>query len=121
MPGYIEAILVRFHHQRPCKPELSPHRYASRSFNAANAQTPIPDDDSARLDAAGVLRVQRIVGSILYYARALDAPLLPALTEIGSNQAKATEENLAATKKLLDFVATFPDACIQYIASDMCL
>ena len=51
----------------------------------------------------------------------LDAPLLPALTEIGSNQAKATEETLAATKKLLDFVATFPDACIRYIASDMCL
>ena len=62
---------------------------------------PIPDDDSARLDDAGVLRVQRIVGSISYYARALDVPLLPALTEIGSNQAKATEETLAATKKLL--------------------
>ena len=61
------------------------------------------------------------MGSILYYTRALDAPILPALTEIGSNQAKATEETLAATKKLLDFVATFPDACIWYIASDLCL
>ena len=99
MPGYIAAILARFHHQRPRKPELSPHRYASRSFNAANAQTPIPDDESARLDDAGIFCVQRIVGYILYYARALDAPLLPTLTEIGSNQAKATEENLAATKK----------------------
>ena len=77
-----------------------------------NAQAPIPDNESAHLDDAGILRFQRIVGSILYYARALDAPLLPALTEIGSNQAKATEETLAATKKLLDFVATFPDACI---------
>ena len=41
---------------------------------------------------AGILRVQRIVGSILYYARALDAPLLPALTEIVSNQEKATDK-----------------------------
>ena len=105
----------------PANQNFPPHRYASRSFNAANAQTPIPDDDSARLDAAGVLHVQRIVGSILYYARALDAPLFPALTEIGSNQAKATKETLAATKKILDFVATFPDACIWDIASDMCL
>ena len=80
MPGYIKAILVRFHHQRPRKPELAPHRYASRSFSADNAQTPIPDDDSTRLDAASVLCVQRIVSYILYYARALDAPLLPALT-----------------------------------------
>ena len=88
MPGYIEAVLIRFHHQRPRKPELAPHRYASRSFSAANAQTPIPNDDSARLDAAGVLRFQRVVGSILYYAPVLDAPLLPALTEISSNQAR---------------------------------
>ena len=29
MPGYIEAILNRFHHPRPIKPELAPHRYAS--------------------------------------------------------------------------------------------
>ena len=71
MPGYIEAILAWFHHQRPRKPELSPHRYASRSFNAATAQTPIPDDESARLDAADILRVQRIVGSILYEDRTI--------------------------------------------------
>ena len=121
MPGYIEAILQRFHDQRPSKPELAPHHYASPSFSAANAQTPIPDDDSAHLDAAGVLRVQRVIGSILYYTRAMDTPLLPALTEIGSNQAEVTEETLVATEKLLDFVATFPDACIRYIASDMCL
>ena len=28
MPGYIEAILNHFHHFRPIKPELAPHRYA---------------------------------------------------------------------------------------------
>ena len=31
------------------------------------------------------------------------------------------KETLAATKKLLDFIATFPDAVIWYVASDMCL
>ena len=30
-------------------------------------------------------------------------------------------ETLAATKKLLDFIATLPDAVIRYVASDMCL
>ena len=65
--------------------------------------------------------MQRIIGSILYYARAIDSPLLPSLTEIGSDKAKATKENLAATKKLLDFIVTFPDAAIRYVASDMCL
>ena len=90
MPGYIEVILNRFHHPRPSKLELSPHRYASRSFSATNAQAPIPDDNTARLDTYGVLRVQRVVGCILYYAREIYSPLLPELTEIGSDQAKAT-------------------------------
>ena len=103
MPGYIEAILNRFHHPRPIKPELALHRYASRSFSATNAQAPIPYDDTARLDTSGVLCVQRVVGSILYYARAIDSPLLSALIEIGSDQLKATEETLAATKKSLIF------------------
>ena len=75
-----------------------PHRYASRSFSAANYQSPIPDDDTARLDTSGVLRVHRVVVCILYYARAIDSPLLPALTEIGSEQAKATKETLDAMK-----------------------
>ena len=90
MLGYIEAILNRFHHPRPIKPELALHRYASRSFRATNSQAPIPDDDTAPLNTSIVLRVQRVVGSILYYARAIDSPLLPALTDIGSDQAKAT-------------------------------
>ena len=99
MPVYIEVILNRFHHPRPTKPELAPHRYASRSFSAANAQAPIPDDDTARLDTSGVLCVHRVVGCILYYARAIDSPLLTALTDIGSDQAKATEETIATKKK----------------------
>ena len=101
MPGYVEAILNRFHHPRPIKPELAPHRYASRSFSAANYQSPIPDNNTARLDSSGVLRVQRVLGCILYYARAIDGPLLPTLTDIGSDQAKATKETLDATKNSL--------------------
>ena len=80
MPGYIDAILKRFHHPLPIKSELAPHRYASCSFSATNSQAPIPDDNTARLNASGVLRVQHVIGCILYYARAIDSPLLPALT-----------------------------------------
>ena len=121
IPGYIEAILNRFHNPLPTKPELAPHRFTSRFFSAANSQSPIPDDDIARLDNSGVLRVQRVVGCILYYSRAIDIPLLPALIEIGSDQAKATEETLDTTKKLLDFVSTSPNTVIRYVVSDMCL
>ena len=66
MPRYIEAILKRFHHSRPIKLELAPHRHASCSFSTTNAQSPIPYDNTARLEASGVLCVQRIVRCILY-------------------------------------------------------
>ena len=110
IPGYIEAILNRFYQPHPIKPELAPHRYASRSFSATNVQDPVPDDNTAHLNTSGVLRVQRVVGCIRYYARETNSPLLPTLTEIGTDQAKATKENLSATKKNLDSVATLPDA-----------
>ena len=50
MPGYIESILNRFHHPHPTKPEIAPHRYASRSSSADNAQDTIPDDDKYKTD-----------------------------------------------------------------------
>ena len=65
MPGYIKAILNCFHHPHPIKPEIAPHRYASRSFSAVNSQSSIPDDYTARLGTSGVLRVQHVVGCIL--------------------------------------------------------
>ena len=65
--------------------------------------------------------MQRVVGCILYYARAIDRPLLHALTDIGYDQEKANKETLDATKKLLYFVATFPDAVVWYVTSDICL
>ena len=99
MPGYTKAILKRFHHPRPIKTELAPHRYASRSFSAANAQSPIPDDYTARLDTSGVLRVQRVVGCILYYAQAINRPLLPALIEISSDQGEGNRRNPCHNKK----------------------
>ena len=99
MPGYIEATLNRFHQPCPNKTELAPHRYASRSFSATNAQAPIPDDNTTLPNTSGFLRVQRVVGCILYYARATNISLLPTLTEIGTDQAKATKENLSATNK----------------------
>ena len=98
--GYIEAILNRFHHPHPNKTELAPHRYASCSFSAANAQAAILDNNTTRLNTSRVLGMQHVIGCILYYARAIDTPLLPALAEIGSNQAKATEDTIAATKQI---------------------
>ncbi len=57
------------------------------------AQAPLPPDASPRLDAQGIKKVQKIVGSILYYAHAVDMTILMALSSISIEQTRATEKN----------------------------
>ena len=58
----------------------------------------------------GILRVQQVVGTILYYALEVNMTILTALTTLGSNQAKTTTNTMKSTKHLLDYLATHPDA-----------
>jgi hypothetical protein len=57
----------------------------------------------------------------LYYVRAVDPTVLMPLNDIATEQTKATEKTQAATNKMLDYLATHPDATIRYHASDMVL
>ena len=59
-------------------------------------------DDSAPLDEAGILRVQSIVGALLFYGCAVDNKLLVALSELGQQQASATEAIRNVITQLLD-------------------
>jgi hypothetical protein len=49
-------------------------------------------ESSFFLDKKGIRRIQQIVGSILYYARAVDMTVLMALSSIASEQMKTTEK-----------------------------
>jgi hypothetical protein len=55
----------------------------------------------------------------LYYARAVDITVLMALSSIAIEQTKGTASTMAKAKQLLDYLATHPDATIQYCASDV--
>ena len=73
------------------------------------------------LDAKGINEIQQVVGSSLCHGRAIDSTTLPALTSISAEQSKATECTREDAKKLLDCLATHPDAVIRYVKSDMIL
>ena len=60
------------------------------------------------LDASEILRIQSIVGLLLYYDQAVDNKLLVALIELGQQQATATEATNGAINQLLDYVTTYP-------------
>jgi hypothetical protein len=85
----------------------------------ANAQTPLEVDSSPVLNDKGIKRVQKIVGSILYYVRAVDMMVLMALSAIAVEQTKAMVKTMQKCIQLLDYLASNSEAKVRYYASDM--
>ncbi len=120
MHNYINDLLLKYNHPKPRKPQHSPHAHHEIVYGAKE-QT-LPDaDTSAPLDSDGIKCIQGIIGSLLYYAQAVDNKLLETLSAISSQQANATENTAKAVNHLLDYVATYPTDGITYRASSMVL
>ncbi len=90
MLGYIKKQLVKYKHimrriqHCPYLPEPKKH--------GTDAQSPLPTDETRKLTDAEIKQVQKIVESILYYARAVDLTILMALSTIASEQTKGTKK-----------------------------
>ena len=119
MPGYVRKQLDRYQHPKPSTAQYAPHRWSVPSYGK------IPDkvvtDKSTPLDKKNTKLVQSISGAFLYYGRAVDPTILPALTDIASSQSSPTEHTLNACKMLMDYLWTYPDAVIRFNKSDMIL
>jgi hypothetical protein len=120
MTGYIDNLLLKFKHPCPPKPRLSLYACLPISYGAKSQLTP-ESDTSTLLDDKRKLCIQEIVGSLLYYARAVDNTLLVALSAIAACQAQATVATEQAVHLLLDYVATYPNNGIVYPARNMIL
>ena len=63
--------------------------------------------------------MQQIVGSILYYARAVDMTVLMALSAIAVEQTKAMAKTMGRCIQLLDYLVSNLEAKVRYYTSDM--
>ena len=120
MPGYIEQTLTRFQHPTPTRPQHSPHAWIAPDYGAAT-QWAIDSDDSPPLEATDLKTLQQILGTLLYYARAVDNTMLVAISTLASVQAQGTQATMEAAIHLLNYCATHPNATVRYKASDMIL
>jgi hypothetical protein len=116
MPDYVSNVLSKFQHDAPKHPHHTPFRYVTPIYGA-KTQYATKEQKTPTLSAQQCLTIQKVTGSVLYYARAID----PTVLNIATEQTKATEKTQAATNQLLDYLATHPDATIRYHASDMIL
>ena len=120
MKNYIADLLFKLKHPNPRKPQKSPHKWREIEYGSKVQLSP-DEDKSEPLDEEEVKWVQMVVGALLYYGRAVDNKLLTALSAIGSQQSKATENTKKAVNMLLDYCATYPNDGITYRSSDMTL
>eukprot|EP00804_Cyclotella_cryptica_P003561 CCRYP_002178-RA/>CCRYP_002178-RA protein AED:0.37 eAED:0.37 QI:0/-1/0/1/-1/1/1/0/222 len=120
MNSYITTLLLKYDHPQLCKPQHALHKHHGIIYGMKEQLLP-DKDTSSPLDAAGIKCIQGIVGSLLYYARAVDNKLLVALNTISSQQSAATQKTAAAVHQLLHYVATYPNDGITYRASAMIL
>jgi hypothetical protein len=111
MPGYIKKLLQKYKHRMPKHQQHCPYSPAPKQYGA-KAQVPLPVDISPKLSPEEIKEIQRVVGSILYYARAVDITVLMALSSIAIEQTKGTTSTMDKAKQLLDYLATHPDATI---------
>jgi hypothetical protein len=61
------------------------------------------------------------MGTLLYYARAVDSTILTALNAIATQQANPTQSTLKEVKQVLDYCASQEEAVVTYHSSSMVL
>ena len=118
MPGYVEKQLTKYRHKAPkrkqyCPYEPNPIKYGKQSNEIKQ------EPESPALGKEEKKYIHQVIGSFLYYARAVDMTILQALSEIAAQQSKPTEKTMQRVKQFLDYMHTNPNATIRYYAPDM--
>ena len=101
MPGYIEKILRPVLHDRPSRPVHAPKKWTKPIFSR-HIQQCTPTDTTSLLPKDDIKLIKSIIRALLYYTRAVDPSMYPALNEISVTQASPTEATLKKCHHLLD-------------------
>ena len=120
MPGYIQKALSNFTHPAPKRPQHAPSQWTVPNCGQ-KVQFAEPEDETPPLSKASVTRLQQIIGTLLYCARAVDSTMLVALSTLASAQSCGTEATMDAATHLLNCAHTHPDAKVRFHKSDMVL
>lgn len=118
MPDYVTNELHKFQYPHPDKTQSSPSSWTTPTY-VQKIQFAPALDDTPHLTEPQAKRMQQIIGTFLYYARAVDPTMLVALGDLASQQSTPTQATLTALNRCLDYASSNPKATIQYRASSM--
>ncbi len=117
MPGYINKLLKRI---RPAgiKGAHTPSVYIQPNYKTARAQTATVDT-SPLASPAQTHELQVVIGTLLYYARAVDPSILTVVHTLGSVQARPTLNDMRKMERLLQYVSAHQNHGVRFHASSM--
>ena len=118
MPKYVTKALQKFQHTTPKRAQYAPHQW-TRPHYGATKQLATPLDTSPQIPEVIKRRIQKIIGTFLYYDCAVGCIMLPALNTLAEQQSSTTKNTEAAITHFLDYAATNMYVIIQYKASNM--
>ena len=95
-----------------------PNLYDPPSYGKKGGQVLTPPTDRP-LTAAEIKSCQEVLGTLLYYGRAIDATLLPAINHIEAELIRPTLKQLDQIQRLLRYIATYPDNQLIFHRSNM--
>jgi hypothetical protein len=111
MPGYISRALNRFVHPAPTQPKLSLICGNDPNYGNMTHLTPVLDT-SPLLSSAAKLHLQEMLGTLPYYARALDVTILTAISEVSTEMAIGAVKTMSKLNQLLDYLSANPEAVV---------
>ena len=83
IPGYITKLLQRVSYPIAKKPEHQPHCHVQPQYGT-EVQLIDPRKKTPLLQPEDITKLQKIIGALLYYARAVDGTLMATLNELAS-------------------------------------
>ena len=116
MPSYVNKALHRFQHILRGGKEYSPYTCSPIQYGQKIQYVDLLDTPEYLSDKE-INLVQQVCGTFFHYAIAIDNTILPSLSNISSYQSKATTNTSKEVAKLLNYLASNPQAEILYIAS----
>ena len=121
MPGYVQQALSKFQHETTTiqKATDAPHPYKATQKHGLPMTK--PPDHGAKLSPQAIKHLQQIVGTFLFYSRAVNPTMLTALSIIATEQTQGTHTTKAKAEHFLTYAASHPNATIKFYKSDMIL
>ena len=106
MPENIDTALTKYQHPKPAVPQHAPYKATNIHYGAKVQRS--EEDKSPPLMPDQIKHVQKIVGTLLYYGRAVDSILLTALSAIVARQSNRTHSLITLQRTPMPASATMP-------------